>query len=238
MGRGRSSLGHGCFISDRGTNSWRSTGRWPGRRWRSASRWRSPRSLVSSGCPTRRGPGPGALPQLGGGWATLPELLLSGLALGGSFSPPFRPPSPRSPAPASSGSGWTSSAPRWSTSTRCADGHPGPGRSRAAEGHRTGDGGPHALPTPTGSGRGAADRCGGDRRRRCPGNRGARLAAVPARSWDRRPCAGWYSSRRDGRPATSRCARGRTGLARQASACWGSRAGARGGHWSSSVRRG
>ena len=50
-----------------------------------------PRSLVSSGCyatpPVARGTV--RLPQLGGGWATLPELLVSGLALGGEVLPAF-----------------------------------------------------------------------------------------------------------------------------------------------------
>ena len=50
-----------------------------------------PRSLVSSGCypapPVAQGQV--KLPQLGGGWATLPELTLSGLALGGEALPVF-----------------------------------------------------------------------------------------------------------------------------------------------------
>lgn len=50
-----------------------------------------PRSLVSSGCypspPVAQGQV--KLPQLGGGWATLPELVLSGLTLGGEVLPPF-----------------------------------------------------------------------------------------------------------------------------------------------------
>lgn len=50
-----------------------------------------PRSLVSSGCwPTPpAAQGQVRLPQLGGGWATLPELVLSGLAMGGEVLPAF-----------------------------------------------------------------------------------------------------------------------------------------------------
>ena len=50
-----------------------------------------PRSLVSSGCyatpPVAQGQV--KLPQLGGGWATLPELQVSGLALAGDVLPVF-----------------------------------------------------------------------------------------------------------------------------------------------------
>jgi hypothetical protein len=50
-----------------------------------------PRSLVSRGCyPTApAAQGQVRLPQMGGGWITLPEFPLSGLALGGEVLPPF-----------------------------------------------------------------------------------------------------------------------------------------------------
>jgi hypothetical protein len=59
-----------------------------------------PRSLVSRSCfPTPPvAQGQVKLPQLGGGWATLPELVLSGLALGGDGLPAF--PAAVSPEPA------------------------------------------------------------------------------------------------------------------------------------------
>jgi hypothetical protein len=50
-----------------------------------------PRSLISSGCYATPPAAQGQvrLPQLGGGWSTLPELLVSGLALGGEVLPAF-----------------------------------------------------------------------------------------------------------------------------------------------------